>query len=148
MPAITAADVGGGTFPSGIFSFTTPPAVFSYTTKEVIKSSSGTLSATEVSNTIINNYGQSAINTLTLPAAALGLCFTVIVSSTGTAIHVKAGAGDCIYLQSTKLDDADKVSLTTPLVGDSATFFAFQSGSGSYDWKCLIMDGLWFDGGV
>ena len=71
----------------------------------------------------------------------------MMVGATGTPLHVKPESSDCIYLQNTKLDDADKVSLSSPAIGDSAAFFTFKTGSSSYDWKCIIIDGTWIDGG-
>ncbi|MBU4317084.1 MAG: hypothetical protein KKF30_07400 [Proteobacteria bacterium] len=106
--------------------------------KEFIKNATGTLTIEECSGTIINNYGQTAANTQTLPGAIAGLSASVIISSAGVgAFHLKAGAGDKIYLDGVALDDGDKVSIGTPVVGNSLAFFSFQSGASSYDWMVV-----------
>lgn len=116
---------------------------------EVVQAATDTLSASECYGTIINNYGQSAANTQTLPAAAAGLSFMAIVGTSGMgALHFKANTGDKIYLDGTALDDADKVSCATPAVGNCAAFFCFQTGSGAYDWYCNSIQGTWTDGGA
>lgn len=115
---------------------------------EVTKASTGPLTAAECSNTTINNYGQGAEMTLTLPPAASGLAFKLIVSTTGNALHIKAGANDKIYLDGTALDDADKVSLATPAIGNSAVFECFKTGESTYDWLCTTIMGAFTDGGA
>jgi len=114
----------------------------------VIKTATGNLSAAEVTNTIINNYGQGAETTLTLPAAAAGMNFMLVISTTGNAIHIKAGASDKIYLDGTALDDGDKVSLATPAVANSATFYTIQTGAAAWDWVCQTTLGVFTDGGA
>jgi hypothetical protein len=137
---------------SGDFSFTVGGVEISDTVVAadscVNKPSTITLTAAEVTNTIIDNYGQSAPMTLTLPAAAAGYNFVMSISTTGNAVHIKAGASDKIYLDGTALDDADKVSLVTPAVGNWASFFTFRSGASTYDWVCNAVNGTWTDGGA
>jgi hypothetical protein len=108
----------------------------------------GDIGVNHCNGSVINNYGQAAEATLTLPAAASGLHLRVIVSATGNALHIKAGAGDKIYLENTALDDGDKVSLATPEVADNAEFFAFQTGASAWDWCCQTGAGTWTDGGA
>lgn len=108
----------------------------------------GTISALHCNGSVINNWGQGAEATLTLPAASSGLHFRVIISEDTYAIHIKAASGDKIYLDGTALDDADKVSLATPGVADSAYFYTFQSGAASWDWICETKIGTWTDGGA
>jgi len=116
---------------------------------EIIQASTDTLTADEVSGTLINNYGQSAENTQTLPAAAEGYNGMVVIGTAGAgAFHLKAGASDKIYLDGTALDDGDKVSLATPAVGDFFTFWTFQTGSSAYDWIVSSGQGALTDGGV
>jgi hypothetical protein len=116
---------------------------------EIIQAATDTLDAAECYGTIINNYGQSAANTQTLPAAAAGLSFMAIVATSGMgALHFKANTGDKIYLDGTALDDADKVSCATPAVGNCAAFFAFKTGASAYDWYCNSIHGTWTDGGA
>lgn len=116
---------------------------------EIVQSATDTLSVQECRNTIINNYGQLAANTQTLPTAESGLSGMVIIGTSGAgALHLKAGANDKIYLDGTALDDADKVSLAAPVVGDYFNFFAFKTGATSYDWVvCSGAQGVLTDGG-
>jgi len=105
------------------------------TATEVVAASTDTLSALECSGTFINNYGQGSANTQTLPAAAEGLNGIVHISAAGVgAFHLKAGTGDKIYLDGTALSDGDKASIATPAVGNSMTFWSFQTGASAYDW--------------
>lgn len=108
-----------------------------------------TLTVKQCKGTILNNQGQTAENTLTLPAAAKGLSGELQVSTSGAgALHLKAAAGDKFYFDGTALDDGDKVSLTVPLVGDYITFQALQTGATEYDWIVRTGQGAWFDGGA
>jgi len=103
--------------------------------KVVTQAATDTLTAAECRGCVVSNYGQVAENTQTLPAAAEGLHGLVVIGTAGAgAFHLKAGAGDKIYLDGKALDDGDKVSLATPAVGDNFTFFSFQTGASAYDW--------------
>lgn len=97
---------------------------------------------------IINNWGQGAEATLTLPVAASGLHFKVIISEETYALHIKANTDDKIYLNGTALDNTDKVSLATPAVADSAIFFTFLTGDSEWNWVCQTITGTWTDGGA
>jgi len=114
------------------------------------KASSDTLSATQVRGGMITNYGQVAENTLTLPTAASGYNFILVVGTSGAgALNLKAGASDKIYLDGTALDDADKARLEVPGVGDTLTCFSFQTGATAFDWICSSGGGaVWTDGGI
>ena len=116
---------------------------------EIIQAVTDTLTVTEVKSKQINNYGQNAENTQTLPAAAKGMSGRVVITTAGAgAFHLKAGAGDKIYLDGTALDDGDKISLSTPAVGNFFTFFTFQNGATAYDWHVISGSGSIVDGGV
>lgn len=115
---------------------------------EVNKTETGALSAAECTNSLVTNVGQAAATTLTLPAAAAGLVTTVQAITITYALHIKAAAGDKIYLDGTALDDGDKASLATPVIMDAATFWCVKSGASSYDWYCNTIKGVWTDGGA
>lgn len=115
----------------------------------VIQPATDTLSATECSNTLISNYGQSAENTQTLCAAADKLSGIVTIATAGAGnFNLKAGASDKIYLDGVALDDGDKVTLDTPLLGDFFSFVSFKSGASSYDWIVRTGQGTLIDGGA
>lgn len=115
---------------------------------EVVKAATASLTAAECSNTIINNYGQSAASTLTLPVAAAGLGGILVVGTSGYALHLKAGSGDKLYLDGFALDDGDKASNSSPAVGDYITFWSFKTGASAWDWIAKSGDGTWTDGGA
>ena len=117
-------------------------------TVTITKTADATLSVSDVTNTIISNYGQGAAMTLTLPTAAANMAFLVIVSTTGNALHIKAAANDKLILDSIALDDGDKASLATPVAGNSASFVSFQTGASTYDWIVTPISGVWSDGGA
>jgi hypothetical protein len=116
--------------------------------QEIVKSSTTTLTTTECRNSVISNYGQSAEMILTLPTASSALGFLFTVSTTGYAVHLKAGPSDKIYLDGVALDDGDKVSCSSPEIGDAIALFTFKSGASTYDWTALSQVGIWVDGGT
>jgi hypothetical protein len=118
--------------------------------QEVIKTTTGSLTAAECSKALINNQGQAAEMTLTLPTAAKGLKFTYILGTAAQTSHIKAGVSDKIYLDGTALDDGDKVSNNagSSVIADQIVFYTFQTGSGAYDWIAQTVQGTWTDGGA
>lgn len=116
---------------------------------EVVKPATGALTAVDCGDTSISNYGQSAENTQTLPACASKLGGLVTIATAGAGdFNLKAGAGDKIYLDGTALDNGDKVTLDTPLVGDFFSFVSFKSGAATYDWIVRTGEGSLIDGGA
>lgn len=114
--------------------------------KEIVKTTDTALTALEVSGTLINNYGQGATNvTLTLPTIAAGMSFMVILGTTQGSyfFKIKAAAGDKIYLNGVAGTDGYSVRVAAATAGNSASFFAFQTGSGAYDWFCSTSYGTW-----
>lgn len=115
----------------------------------ITQAATDTLAAAECAGQTITNYGQSAANTQTLPAAAAGLHGQVVIATAGQgAFNLKAGSGDKIYLDGVALDDGDKVSLASPAVGDAFSFAAFQSGASAWDWLVWSNVGALTDGGA
>lgn len=115
----------------------------------VTQAATDTLTAAECKNSVISNYGQAAENTQTLPAAAAGLKGMVSIAATGVgAFHLKAGAGDKIYLNGTAMADGEKVTLAAPAIGDCATFWTIQTGAAAWDWVFVSGVGLWISGGA
>ena len=112
------------------------------------KAATVALTATECINTVIDNYGQGAAMTLTLPAAAAGYFFIFTVTTVGYAVYLKAGATDKIYLDGTALDDADKVGVAAPVLGDCIQFMTFRTGAATYDWMASSQVGLFVDSGA
>jgi hypothetical protein len=115
----------------------------SVTAVEVDGSAAGTLTAAQVSGTIVTNRGQAASDVaLTLPTAAAGYnaLFTV-----GTAQSnkwgVRAGTNDKIYLLAadgtiSAGSDNGYARMTAAQVGQVFACWTFQTGSSAWDWQC------------
>ena len=116
---------------------------------ETIKTATATLIASEVSGTSINNDGQSAEMTLTLPTAVAGYQFTYFLGTAAQTSHIKPATGEIIVLDGTALDANDKVSNNgaSSEVGDMIRFLARTSG-GTVKWFAYTIIGTWTDGGA
>lgn len=151
LSTVSVAMVANGTEGQVLRSGASTPAWASAVAVGIIataETATDTLTAAQVNGGIVSNYGQGAATTLTLPAAAAGYNFIVVVGTTGNALHIKAGASDKIYLDGVALDDGDKASLATPALGNTLTCFTFQTGASAYDWICTSGGGAaWTDGG-
>lgn len=112
------------------------------------KTATGVLTAAEVTDAFLNNVGQGAIMTLTLPPAAPGMNFILDVITLGYAIHLKPHASNKIIFWATAFDDGDKLSLATPAIYDSVSFWVIETSAGSYDWHAEHSLGTWTDGGA
>jgi len=111
---------------------------------EVIKSSTATLTTAEVTGTIINNYGQSEDVTLTLPAAANGLTFMVVLGTeVAKYFHIEPNANDKIYLNGTAGADGGYVGVSSAKAGNAISFTSFQTGTDTYDWLAVSIAGDW-----
>lgn len=149
---INTPDIDGGAADNTVIGGTTPAAgtfnELKGNTAEIVQASTDTLTVAKMAGTIINNYGQGAANTQTLPAAAEGLNILVVLSTVGNAFHIDVQATDKVYLDGVALDDGDKISNATPAIGDSISIVAFQTGASAYDWRAQTIQGTWVDGGV
>jgi hypothetical protein len=98
--------------------------------------------AAQLSNAIVNNYGQTTANvSLTGPTPAAGMNFIMIA---GTA----QGANYWRYTSNTTnvyLDGSGTavtyVGFATPAIGNAISCFSFQTGASSYSLKCTTLSG-------
>jgi hypothetical protein len=115
----------------------------SVTAVEVDGSAAGTLTAAQVSGTIITNRGQAASDVaLTLPTAAAGYnaLFTVGTAQTNKW-GVRAGTNDKIYLLNadgtiSAGSDNGYARMTAAQVGQAFACWTFQTGASAWDWQC------------
>lgn len=111
---------------------------------EVVKSSTATLTTAEVTGTIINNYGQSEDVTLTLPAAANGLTFMVVLGTeVAKYFRIDPNPNDKIYLNGTAGADGGYVGVSSAKAGNAISFTSFQTGTDTYDWLAVSIAGDW-----
>ena len=106
------------------------------------------LTVAQCTNTLIDNYGQAAAMTLTLPLGFSELNLKFQVATTGYAIHIKAGATSKHIFNGVPLDNADKISNAAPAYGDTLTIHGLRSGAATYDYETLTALGAWADGGA
>lgn len=150
----TAASITGGSIDGVTTGETTPGRGYFTTLKgtndEVIAASSGNLSASDLKNNIVNNYGQGAANNLQqLPTAAEGMAFLAICGTAQAAnyFRIKAATNDKIYLDGTAGSDNGYVSIAAPVVGAVIVFYTFKTGESTYDWYASTVSGAWAAGG-
>lgn len=119
-------------------------AAQAWSNPEVLKTTSCTLSAAEVRNTIINNYGQAANVDLELPEAGVGMhFFAVIGTASGKTFRLTANASNKIYLDGSAGGDGGYVGMSVPTVGARIEFTAFKTDAARYDWIAETHSGVW-----
>jgi hypothetical protein len=115
----------------------------SITSLEVDGSADASLTAAQVSSTIVTNYGQAASDVaLTLPTAAAGYnALFVVGTAQSNKWGVRAGTNDKIYLIAadgtiSAGSDNGYARMTAAQVGQSFACWTFKTGSSAYDWQC------------
>jgi len=113
--------------------------------KEEVEAASDNIGAIQCRGNIINNYGQAADATLTLPTAVVGLNFTVILGTTvAKYFRLDPQAGDSIYLDGITTGDGKYVGVPSATIGNSLSCATFQTGATpDYDWLCSTIAGAW-----
>ena len=125
---LTPAGTGGVTFPF----------------KEEIEPATDNIAAAQCYGSVINNYGQSGDATLTLPAAARGMNFTVILGTTvANYFRLDPNASDSVYLDGVTTGDGKYVGVASAAAGNAIQFVAFQTGASAYDWLATTVSGAW-----
>lgn len=117
---------------------------YKYRLDEYVVAATATLTADQCSGGLINNYGQTADAVVTLPAAADGLNFTVILGTTvAKYFRIDPASGDSIYLGGATTGDGKYVGIASAVVGAAISFVAFKTGASTYDWFASIAAGSW-----
>jgi hypothetical protein len=111
---------------------------------EDIEAASDTLSVSQVSGGLINNYGQNADATMTLPAIAAGYSFTVILGTTVAKYYrLDPNANDLIILDGVASTDGKYVGIASAVQGAAISCLAITTGASAYDWACYTISGAW-----
>jgi hypothetical protein len=114
----------------------------------IVRNSSSTLQKWMLADSVIDNFGQGAPATLTLPPAAFGYRARLTISTPGHALGVKPSTTNIIHLDGRRLAVGSKVSNRVPAVGDALLCYSFRSGASTYAWICRSEGGAWVDGGL
>lgn len=110
----------------------------------VIKSATGTLSASEMKGQTVNNYGQAADVVLSLAPAYNGASFSVVLGTTvAKYFRIDPDAGDKIYYDGVADTDGHYIGIASAVAGSALQFKAFQTGASSYDWYVSVISGAW-----
>ena len=125
-----------------MFKFSMAGELSAYTNED-IEAASDTLTAEQCMGGQINNYGQANDVTMTLPAAAKGMSFKVLLGTTVAKYYrLDPAAGDKIYLDGTAGTDGHYCGIASAVAGACIVFQAFQTGAGpDYDWYASTVSG-------
>lgn len=103
-----------------------------------------TLTAPQVNRTIINSYGRAEAQTVTLPTAAAGMTFIVIVGTQhNSKFEIAKGASDLYLEVSGAPHGVAAFSETNQVVGSRASCATFQTGAATWSWICGGISGTW-----
>lgn len=104
---------------------------------EILAPSTVTFTAAQLYGSRINNYGQTAIATITLPTAAEGMD-TVFVFGTATSATytVQATGTNAMYYSGAT---AAGVRIAAPAVGNYFVLYSFKTGASAWSW--ILKDG-------
>ena len=113
--------------------------------------SSRALTAAECCGTIVSNYGMTDADCIAdLPAAVEGLSFVCILPAVRARyfrLRCPSAESDKIYLLGVAGSDDGYVGVASGYAaGTAASFFAFKTGEGAYDWFCVPIFGTWVAG--
>jgi hypothetical protein len=105
-----------------------------------------TLTATQVSRTLINSYGRGEAQTVTLPAAATGYTFIAIVGTQhNSAWKIQRAGSDTITWSSGGTDTTGKTYFqeTNQAVGSRVSCTTYKSAAAAWSWLCGSVTGTW-----
>ena len=141
---IDGVAIGGSTPAAGAFTTLTASTSLTAPFKEEIESATDNVSAAQCYGSVINNYGQSDNATLTLPAAAVGMHFTVILGTTVAKYYrLDPNANDYIILDGVASTDGKYVGVASATIGGTISFRSVQTGASEYNWVAYTSTGAW-----
>ena len=108
----------------------------------------GTLTAAQVKNGLINNYNATpATTTYTFPPAAAGYNVGYVCGSSAQ-IYIDPDGTDVINLNGTALPAGFRVSSAVSCtVGDLLICLTFKTGASTWQWNCNSIVGTWDNAG-
>ena len=110
----------------------------------VIKSATGTLSASEMKGQTVNNYGQAADVVLSLAPAYNGASFSVVLGTTVAKYYrFDPDGSNTIYLDGVSCGAGKYVGIASAVAGAAMSCKTFQAGASTYDWYCSAISGAW-----
>jgi len=105
---------------------------------EVIITSSSSITANQVSGTLINNFGQTDDVQHDLPTAAEGYNFKAILGAqVAKYFRLRAAPTNKIYLDGTAGAAQGYIYVSGSTTGYAVNCGTFQTGAASYDWACV-----------
>lgn len=107
---------------------------------------STSLTAANLSRTVINSYGRSGAATLTLPAAAEGYTAIFIVGTQhNSAWKIQRAGSDTITWSTGGTDTTGKTYFqeTNQPVGSRVSCITYQTGASAWSWLCGSVTGTW-----
>ena len=98
---------------------------------EITVAANTTLVATQAYGTRVNNYGQTAAITATLPTAASGMDIVFAFGTATPARFTVAASGSIFYYSGAT---SANVYIATPAVGDYFVIYSFKTGGSTWGW--------------
>lgn len=112
--------------------------------KEIVCAAGVTLSVNQVAGTVLNNYGQTAGVTITLPVATSGLQFVFLAgTSLQDILAISPAVTNFIYLAGASTGLGKAVYVNPVQAGQAISFISFQTGEAQYDWVASAVRGSW-----
>ncbi|MGB5217105.1 MAG: hypothetical protein WBN66_02285 [Smithella sp.] len=139
----------------------TPDADYEPATKKYVDDNSGgsiteisvssSTSLTVTGDTVVDNSGQSAAITTTMPTAPSSTVFVqFMITSPTETWYIAPATGTCFYLGGTQLAANHKIvnNGAGAIFQDSILFMAKQDASSNWVWVVYVIQGTWTDGGL
>ncbi len=115
-----------------------------YASTWLVSEAAYTFTAAEVSRTIINTYGRDAACDPTLPTAAAGYTFIVVVGTQhNSKFEILKGASTLYWEVAGVPTAVAGFNETNQVVGSRASCASFKTGASAWSWLCGAVSGTW-----
>lgn len=123
--------------------YITAPEVL-YASTWLVSEAAYTFSAAEVSRTIINTFGRGAACDPTLPTAAAGMTFIIVVGAQHASdMSILKGASDMYWETAGVPTLVAGFKENNQVVGSRASCATFKTGAAAWSWVCGAVSGTW-----